>query len=122
VCDDAKLQVTKYCNIIFEITTKFFDEVELYVFHLDICGIVLGSPYLFDRKTIFYHEENKYHLFKDGIEFLVRAHRIKTNVSLVSIGQTKRLVNASKNFVLMMVKQKEEDMFDALSSCDLDHK
>jgi hypothetical protein len=63
---------------------------------LDICGIVLGSPCLFDRKDIFYHEENKYHLFKDEIEYIVRAHRIKNIFSLVSIGKIKRLVSASK--------------------------
>jgi hypothetical protein len=44
VCD-AKLQVTKQCKIIFAITTKLFDEVELDVVPLEICGIVLGSPY-----------------------------------------------------------------------------
>jgi hypothetical protein len=67
VCEDAKLQVKKQCKIRFSITSKFFDEVELDVVPLDICGIVLGSPYLFDRKSIFYHEENKHHIFKDGI-------------------------------------------------------
>jgi hypothetical protein len=54
VCDDAKLQVTKQCKIRFAITAKFFDEVELDVVSLDICGIVLGIPYLFDRKVVFY--------------------------------------------------------------------
>jgi hypothetical protein len=122
VCDDAKLQVTKQCKIRFAITTKFFDEVELDVVPLDICDIVLGSPYLFDRKVVFYREENKYHLLKDGIEYIVRAHRIKTNVSLVSTGKMKRLVSASKYFVLMIVKQKEEDITDALAGCDPNHK
>jgi hypothetical protein len=28
-------------------------------------GIVLGSPYLYDRKAIFHRHENKYHLFKN---------------------------------------------------------
>jgi hypothetical protein len=93
VCEDANLQVTKQCKIRFSITTKLFDEVELDVVPLDICDIILGSPYLFDRKVIFYFEDNKYHLFKDGIEFIVRAHRIKTNISLVSIGKMKRLMS-----------------------------
>jgi hypothetical protein len=96
VCDDAKLQVTKQCKIRFAITTKFFDEVELDVVPLYICNIVLGSPYLFDRKVVFYREENKYHLVKDGVEYIVRARRIQTDVSLVSAGQMKRLVSASK--------------------------
>jgi hypothetical protein len=47
------------------IASQFIDEVELDVVPLDICGIVLGSPYIFDRKEIFYCEDNKYQLNKD---------------------------------------------------------
>jgi hypothetical protein len=107
VCDDVKLQVTKQCKIRFAITTKFFDEVELDVVPLEICSIVLGNPYLFDSKDVFYREENKYHLFKDEVEYIVRAHRIKIKVSLVSTWKMKRLMSASKYFVFMIVKQKE---------------
>jgi hypothetical protein len=71
---------------------------------LDICDIVLCIPYLFDMKAIFYCKENKYHISKHGVEYTVRSHRIKTNFSLVSIGKMKRLVSASKYFVLMIVK------------------
>jgi hypothetical protein len=56
VCDDAKLQVTKQCKLRFEITAKFFNEVELYIVPLDICDIVLGSTYIFDRNVVFYRE------------------------------------------------------------------
>jgi len=48
VCDDEKLQVTRKCTLKFAITPKFIDEVDLDVVPLDICGISLGSPYLFD--------------------------------------------------------------------------
>jgi hypothetical protein len=93
ICDNAQVQVTKQCKLWFEITSNFIDEVELYVVPLDICGMVLGSPYLYDRKAIFYMEQNKYHLFKDGIEFIVRAHQMKTN--LIVVTTWKMLVNAS---------------------------
>jgi len=53
------------------------DEVELDIIHLDICGIVLGSAYLYDRKAIFYRVENKYQLTKDGIEYIITAHKLK---------------------------------------------
>lgn len=33
--------------------SKFIDDVEFDVVPLEICGIVLGSPYLYDRKSIF---------------------------------------------------------------------
>jgi len=97
VCDNSKFQVTRKCKHKFTITTNFIDGVELDVVPLDICGIVLNIPYLYDRKSIFYRHENKYHLSKDGIESIVRAHHKKMNLSLVSVGQMKRLVNASKN-------------------------
>ena len=60
------------------------DEVELDVVPLDICGIVLGSPYLYDCKVVCYREQNKYHLFKDGIEYIVRAHKTKASLAIVS--------------------------------------
>jgi hypothetical protein len=69
------------------------------VIPLDICGIVLGSPYLYDRKAIFFREENKYHLKKDGVEYIVRSHKVKTNLSLVNARQMQRLINSSKSFV-----------------------
>jgi hypothetical protein len=98
--------VTRRCKLRFAITTNFIDEVELDVIPLDIYGIVLGSPYLYDRKDIFHRHENKYHLFKNGVEYIVRAHTKKMNLSLVNAGQMKRLVNASKNIVLLMIKPK----------------
>jgi hypothetical protein len=118
ICDNAKLQVTRRCKLRFAITANFVDEVELDVIPLDICGIVLGSPYLYDRKAIFYRHENKYHLFKDGVEYIVRAHTKKMNLSIINAGQMKRLVNASKNFVLLMIKPKNDVENEAFQGCD----
>jgi hypothetical protein len=118
ICDNAKLQVTRRCKLRFLITAHFVDEVELDVIPLDICGIVLGSPYLYDRKAIFHHHENKYHLFKNGVEYIVRAHTKKMNLSLVNAGQMKRLVNASKNFILLMIKPKNDIENEAFQGCD----
>jgi hypothetical protein len=118
ICDNDKLQVTRRCKLRFAITANFIDEVELDVIPLDICGIVLGSPYLYDRKAIFHRHENKYHLFKNGVEYIVRAHTKKMNLSLVNVGQMKKLVNASKNFVLLMIKPKEDIENEAFKGCD----
>jgi hypothetical protein len=107
ICDNAKLHVTRRCKLGFSIIVNFIDEVELDVIPLDICGIVLGSPYLYDRRAIIHRHENTYHLFKNGFEYIVRAHTKKVNLSLVNAGQMKRLVNASNNFVLLMIKPKE---------------
>jgi len=73
-------------------------------------------------KAIFYREENKYHILKDMIEYIVRAHYLKTNVSLVSTGQMKRPVIASKYFFLVIMKQKEKEVSEVFSGCDPGHK
>jgi hypothetical protein len=62
---------------------------------LDICKMVLGSPYLYDRKAIFYREQNEYHFFKDRIDFIVRAHQMKMNLIAITTGHVKKLVNTS---------------------------
>jgi hypothetical protein len=85
---------------------------------LGICGFVLGSPYLYDRKVIFHRHENKYHLFKNGVEYIVRSHTKKMNLSLVNAGQMKILVNASKNFVLLMIKPKDDIENEVFQGCD----
>jgi hypothetical protein len=84
--NDNQLQVNRQCVLKFAINSQYIDEVELDVVPLDICGIVLGSPYLFDRKAIFYHEDNKYQLTKDGKEYIVRSHQRKLNLSLINSG------------------------------------
>ena len=102
----------------FAITAHFIDTVELDVVRFDIAGIVLGSPYLFDRKAIFHRHENKYHLFKDGKEFIIRGHRKKTNIAMVNAGQVKRLVNSSKNCVLLMIKPKVDVNHESFDNFD----
>jgi hypothetical protein len=125
ICDNAKLHVKRRCELRFSITTNFINEVDLDVIPLDICGIVLRIPYLYDRRDIFHRHENKYNLFKNGVEYIVRAHTKKLNLSLVNVGQMKRLVNASKNFFLLMIKPKanvENEAFqcrDENLKCDL---
>lgn len=96
------------------IASKLVDEVELDVIPLDICGMVLGSPYLYDRKSILFCHENKYQITKDGVEYIVRAHQTKINASLVSVGQMKWLVNSSKGCMLMVVRGKDVELCDAL--------
>jgi hypothetical protein len=67
VCDKEKLNVTKQCRVRFSITSNLIDEVDLDVVSLDICGIVLESPYLNDKKVVFFRQEKKYHLTKGGV-------------------------------------------------------
>ena len=89
------MQVTRKWILRFAINSNFLDEVELDVVLLEISGIILGTPYLYDRKAIFHLHENKDHLFKYGIEYIIRAHKKKTILSLILAGEMKRIVNAS---------------------------
>ena len=118
LCDKPKLQVTWQCKLKFSFVSAFVDEVELDIVPLDICGIVLGSPYLYDRKAIFYRAENKYLLVKDGIKYFVRTHNLKNNYTLANSGQMKRMINSCKQFLLMVVKEKKTDKTNAFYCCN----
>jgi hypothetical protein len=122
VCDKEKLNVTKQCRVRFSISSKLVDEVDLPVVSLDICGIVLGIPYLYDRKAVFFRHENKYHLTKGGVEYIVRSHNVKVNTTLVSAGQMKRLINTNKRYVLIVVREKDGGTSNAFQGCDPYHK
>jgi hypothetical protein len=122
VCDKEKLNVTKQCRVNFAIASKLIDEVDLDVVSLDICGIVLGSPYLYDRKDVFFRHENKYHLTMGGVEYIVRAHNMRVKTTLVSAGQMKRLINTNNRYVLMVAREKHDGTSDAFQGCDPSHK
>ena len=48
----------------------------------------------------------------------MRAHSKKINLSLVSAGQIKMLVKSGKNFVLLMIKPKDDVDNEAFKGCD----
>jgi hypothetical protein len=96
--------------------------VDLDIVPLDICGIVLGSPYLYDRKEVFFHHENKYHLTIVGVEYIVRSHNMRVNTTLFSAIQMKRLINTNKRYVLMVVREKDVETSDTFQGCDPYHK
>ena len=75
ICKNENLQVTRKYILRLAINSNFLNEVELDVVPLDISGIVLGSPYLYDRKEVFHLHENTYQFIKYGIEYIVRAHK-----------------------------------------------
>ena len=60
---------------------------------VDICGVVLGSPYLYDHDAIFYMRENKYHRKKDGVEFIIRENQNKNHLNSVNFNHMKRLIS-----------------------------
>jgi hypothetical protein len=59
ISKDHKLPITKQCTIKFAITSKYLDEVRCDVVPLETYEMVLGSPYLYDCKAIFFREHNQ---------------------------------------------------------------
>jgi hypothetical protein len=77
------------------------DEVTCDVVPLNECGMVLGSPYLYDCKAIFYMEHNQYHLIKAGKEYVVHAHHLKENQSLQTMEQLRRETHARNTPIIV---------------------
>jgi hypothetical protein len=77
------------------------------------CGMVLGSPYLYDRKAIFYRTKNQYQLTKAGQDYVVHAHHVKANKTLQTMEQLKKAVQASNKPIIVSnevidLKQEQE--------------
>jgi hypothetical protein len=57
------------------------------------------------RDAIFMRRENHYHLVKGGKSFIINAHKGKSKISLVSAHKAMLLINASKKYVLLFLRQ-----------------
>jgi hypothetical protein len=77
------------------------DEVKCDVVLLNECGMVLGSPYLYDRKEIFYREKNQYHVIKARKEYVVHAHHLKANQSLQTMEQLRKVAHARNTPIIV---------------------
>jgi hypothetical protein len=112
--NNHKLHITNQCTLKFAISSKFVDEVTCDVVPLNECGMVLGCPYLYDRKTIFYREKNQYHLIKEGKEYVVHAHQLKENKSLQTMEQLRKATHARNTPIIVSNQvidlKKEHDM------------
>lgn len=106
---DVELQVKTQCKFKFAINEKFKDEITCDVVPLDVCQIIFGSPYLWDRDGVFYRRENVWRLVKDGKGFRILASKEKKKLQLITAQQTKHLVNVSRKFVLVILRPLVED-------------
>lgn len=61
---DVELRVTKQCQLKFAINQNLVDKVVAYVVPLDVCGVILVSPYLYVIDAIFRRKANQYELVK----------------------------------------------------------
>ena len=88
-----QMHITKQCTVKFAISDKYVDEVTCDVVSLKECGMVLGSPYLYDRQAIFYKKKNQYQFTKEGHDFVVRAHRVKSSITMEQLTKAMQVSN-----------------------------
>jgi hypothetical protein len=101
ISNNHKLHIKKECTLKFAISSNFVDEVTCDVVPVNECGMVLGSPYLYDRKKILYREHNQYHLIKADKEYLVHAHHLRENKSLQTMEQLRKATQARNTPIIV---------------------
>ena len=69
-----------------------------------------------------FERKKKYHLTKDGVEYIIKSHGIKDKSTLVSSGQVKRVINTNKKLVLTIVKGEFHAKSDVVNALDPLHK
>lgn len=58
--DDVEMQIHQQSKIRIR-TKEFIDEVTYKVVLLDLCQVILGSPYLWDQDAIYFRQAQRYH-------------------------------------------------------------
>jgi hypothetical protein len=111
------MNITKQCTLKFSISSKYVDAVTFHVVPLSKCGMVLGSPYLYDHKAIFYRMKNQYQLTKEGHNYVVHAHHVKENKTLQTMEQLRKVDQERNKPILFSneaidIKQEQEMIFE----------
>jgi hypothetical protein len=123
ISNHHQMHITKQCTIKFAISSKYVDEVTCDVVPLRECGMVLCSPYLYDRKAIFYRTKNQYQFTKAGQDYVVHAHHVKANKTLQTMEQLKKAVQASNKPIIVsneVIDLKQEQ--DMIVEWKINHK
>ena len=102
---EGSLEIVEQCTFKFAFDEQYIDEVTCDVVPLDVCHVMLGSPYLWDRDATLYRREQKYSFVKNGRTFVIKSIASPlVGSSLITATQAKRLVNAGRKFVLIFVR------------------
>jgi hypothetical protein len=108
------MHITKKCTLKFSISYIDVDEVTCDVVPLSECGMVLGSPHLYDRKSIFYRTKNQYPLTKASPHYVVHDHHVKTNKNRQTMGQINKSLQARNKPIIVSNQvidfKKEQEM------------
>jgi hypothetical protein len=123
ISNHHQMHITKQCTIKFAISSKYVDEVACDFVSLRECGMVLGSPYLYDRKEIFYRTKNQYQFTKAGQDYVVHSHHVKANKTLQTMEQLKKAVQERKKPIIVsneVIDLKQEQ--DMIVEWKINHK
>ncbi|GKC58210.1 hypothetical protein Tco_1085808, partial [Tanacetum coccineum] len=88
---DVDTQVNRQCKFRFAITNQFIDEVTCEVVPLDICQVIFGSPYIWERDAVYFRRAQKYEHEKDGKKYIVKKSNITEEDDLVKAFQARRM-------------------------------
>ncbi|KAA8521664.1 hypothetical protein F0562_012346 [Nyssa sinensis] len=94
---DMELRIDRQCTFRFAITNQFIDEITCEVVPINICQVIFGSPYLWERDAIYYRRAQKYEFSKDGKKFIVHKDKADSRMDLVTACQARRMVNACQS-------------------------
>ena len=64
---------------------------------------------MYKRDVIFMRRANQYCLIKDGKCFIINVHIGKSKISLVSANQAKKIITSSSMFVLLLLRQNQQE-------------
>jgi hypothetical protein len=60
---------------------------------------------MYMRDVIFMQIFNQYRLIKDGKSYIINMHKGKSNISLESANQAKKMISSNKKYVLLFLKE-----------------
>jgi len=59
---------------------------------------------MYMHDAMFMRRANQYQLIKDGKSFIIKAHKGKSKISLVSANQVNKLISYNKKYVLLFLR------------------
>ncbi|GMQ06608.1 hypothetical protein CsSME_00051130 [Camellia sinensis var. sinensis] len=83
-----EIKVTKWCLIAFFIRKKYFDEVWYDVMPMNVCHVLLGYPWQYDRQSLHDDKRNTYAILKDESHFTLLPVKEKVTCKLSSSSTT----------------------------------
>ncbi|XP_031378282.1 uncharacterized protein LOC116193680 [Punica granatum] len=111
------VHVNKRCLVQFSIGTHYKDEIMCDVVPMDACHLLLGRPWLYDRRVIYDGFKNTYSFVKEGVKIILAPCRMEDKSktvtgegnSYLSKSQFLQVMDrSSKAYALVLLEENEE--------------